>query len=184
MRWGDSLDEDLGDDLPADSIVGPDAKGVKIVTQYRKNDKGDTVKTVIKTKFTKVERKVYKVLLVVLAAVISCAFVLLSFQHSYLRAEAVVLVQSALERREWKRFGDAVAQQPEHSVTVQSREDVPFERTKAQKSTRDEKQQLSLQSAMQSNDKNAVTAKYALFALQSTLADQKMLSTHMCNCHL
>ena len=54
-----------------------------------------------------------------------------------------------------------MAQQPEHSVTVQSREDVPFERTKAQKSTRDEKQQLSLQSAMQSNDKNAVTAKYA-----------------------
>ena len=45
-------------------------------------------------------------------------------------------------------------------MTVQSREDVPFERTKAQKSTRDEKQQLSLQSAMQSNDKNAVTAKY------------------------
>ena len=61
MRWGDSLDEDLADDLPADSVVGPDAKGVKIVTQYRKNDKGDTVKTVIKTKFTKVERKVYKV---------------------------------------------------------------------------------------------------------------------------
>lgn len=69
------------------------------------------------------------------------------------------LSQSALERREWKRFGDAVAQQADHSVTVQSREDVPFERTKAQKSTRDEKQQLSLQSAMQSNDKNAVTAK-------------------------
>ena len=72
-----------------------------------------------------------------------------------------VLSQSAQERREWKRFGDAVAQQPEHSVTVQSREDVPFERTKAQKSTRDEKQQLTLQNAMQSNDKNAVTAKYA-----------------------
>lgn len=68
-----------------------------------------------------------------------------------------------------------MAQQPEHSVTVQSREDVPFERTKAQKSTRDEKQQLSLQSAMQSNDKNAVTAKYAFplhaskFQLQSRL---------------
>ena len=61
MRWGDSLDEDVGDDLPADSVVGPDAKGVKTVTQYRKNDKGETVKTVIRTKFTKVERKVYKV---------------------------------------------------------------------------------------------------------------------------
>ncbi|DBA83794.1 hypothetical protein WJX77_005203 [Trebouxia sp. C0004] len=125
MRWGDTLDEDMGDELPPPSVVGPDAKGVKITTTYRKNDKGETVKTVIKTKFTKVERKVY---------------------------------QSAQERREWKRFGDATSQQPEHSVTVQSREDVPFERTKAQKSTRDEKQQLTLASALQSNDKNAVTA--------------------------
>lgn len=125
MRWGDTLDEDIGDVLPPTSVIGPDAKGVRTVTQYKKNDKGETVKTVIKTKFSKVERKVYK---------------------------------SAQERREWKRFGDAVAQQPEHSVTVQSREDVPFERTKAQKSTRDEKQQLTLQNAMQSNDKNAVTA--------------------------
>ena len=73
---------------------------------------------------------------------------------------SVCCLQSAQERREWKRFGDATSQQPEHSVTVQSREDVPFERTKAQKSTRDEKQQLTLASAMQSNDKNAVTAKY------------------------
>lgn len=81
-------------------------------------------------------------------------------------------MQSAQERREWRRFGDAVAQQPEHSVTVQSREDVPFERTRAQKSTRDEKQQLSLQSAMQSNDKNAVTAKYASHTSDPAVHDQ------------
>ena len=61
MRWGDTLDEDMGDELPPPSVVGPDAKGVKITTTYRKNDKGETVKTVIKTKFTKVERKVYQV---------------------------------------------------------------------------------------------------------------------------
>ena len=156
MRWGDSLDEDMGDDLPADSVVGPDAKGVKIVTQYRKNDKGDTVKTVIKTKFTKVERKVYQVCACSQRWRLTCA---LSQSHIF---QVVLLLQSAQERREWKRFGDAVSQQPEHSVTVQSREDVPFERTKAQKSTRDEKQQLSLQTALQSNDKNAVTAKYAI----------------------
>lgn len=60
MRWGDTLDEDMGDELPPSSVVGPDAKGVKIVTTYRKNEKGETVKTVIKTKFTKVERKVYQ----------------------------------------------------------------------------------------------------------------------------
>ena len=55
------MDEDMGDELPPTSVVGPDAKGVKTVTQYKKNDKGETVKVVTKTKFTKVERKVYKV---------------------------------------------------------------------------------------------------------------------------
>ena len=61
MRWGDTLDEDIGDVLPPTSVIGPDVKGVRTVTQYKKNDKGETVKTVIKTKFSKVERKVYKV---------------------------------------------------------------------------------------------------------------------------
>jgi len=66
MRWGDTLDEDMGDELPPPSVVGPDAKGVKITTTYRKNDKGETVKTVIKTKFTKVERKAYQVCMIAL----------------------------------------------------------------------------------------------------------------------
>ncbi len=64
-------------------------------------------------------------------------------------------------------------------MTVQSREDVPFERTKAQKSTRDEKQQLTLASAMQSNDKNAVTAKYVslLFKLVASHASRTLQLT-------
>ncbi len=162
MRWGDTLDEDMGDELPPPSVVGPDAKGVKITTTYRKNDKGETVKTVIKTKFTKVERKVYQVCMTALkmpneGKTQRKARYLCGASSTY---TGVCCLQSAQERREWKRFGDATSQQPEHSVTVQSREDVPFERTKAQKSTRDEKQQLTLASAMQSNDKNAVTAKY------------------------
>ena len=61
MRWGDTLDEDIGDELPPMSVVGPDAKGVKTITANRKNDKGETVKPVTRTKFTKVERKVYRV---------------------------------------------------------------------------------------------------------------------------
>lgn len=61
MRWGDTLDDDIGDELPPTSVVGPDAKGIKTVTSYRKNDKGETVKTVTRTKFAKVERKVYRV---------------------------------------------------------------------------------------------------------------------------
>lgn len=61
MRWGDTLDDDIGDELPPTSVVGPDAKGIKTVTSYRKNDKGETVKTFTRTKFAKVERKVYRV---------------------------------------------------------------------------------------------------------------------------
>eukprot|EP00891_Asterochloris_glomerata_P001492 jgi/Astpho2/1492/Aster-05376 len=125
MRWGDTLDEDTSDVLPERSVVGPDAKGYKTVTEYKKNDKGETVRMVTKTRLSKVEKKLYA---------------------------------SVQERREWKRFGDAVAQQPDHSVTVQSNDDIPFERTRQQKTTRDEKQQMTLQSALAQNDKNAVTA--------------------------
>ncbi len=60
-------------------------------------------------------------------------------------------------------------------MTVQSREDVPFERTKAQKSTRDEKQQLTLASAMQSNDKNAVTAKYVRVLSNALIPDAQQV---------
>jgi translation initiation factor 3 subunit G len=126
MRWGDSLDDDTvqEDILPPTTVVGPDAKGIKTVTEYRRNEKGETVKIVTKTRFTKVEKKLYK---------------------------------SVEERRKWTRFGDAVNEQGSDSVTVQSNDDIPFERARQQRSTRDEKQQLSLQAAMQQSDKNLVT---------------------------
>lgn len=59
IRWGDTLDDD--DALPLPSIKGPDDNGVKIVTEYYKNDKGDAFKRVQKLKITSVEKKVYKV---------------------------------------------------------------------------------------------------------------------------
>lgn len=59
LRWGDTLDDD--DALPLPSIKGPDENGVKIITEYYKNDKGDAFKRVQKVKITSVEKKVYKV---------------------------------------------------------------------------------------------------------------------------
>ena len=61
MRWGDTLDEDTSDVLPERSVVGPDAKGYKTVTEYKKNDKGETVRMVTKTRLSKVEKKLYAV---------------------------------------------------------------------------------------------------------------------------
>lgn len=55
------MDDDIGDELPPTSVVGPDAKGIKTVTSYRKNEKGELVKTITRSKFAKVERKVYRV---------------------------------------------------------------------------------------------------------------------------
>ena len=59
IRWGDTLDED--DSLPANSISGPDSRGVKTFVEYKRNDKGEAVKVTTKTRVSKVEKKVYKV---------------------------------------------------------------------------------------------------------------------------
>eukprot|EP00951_Prasinocladus_malaysianus_P014637 scaffold111532_cov37-Prasinocladus_malaysianus.AAC.1 len=60
MRWGDSLDDD-DDTLPPTSVSGPDKNGIKIITEYLKNEKGQTVKRTTKVKVIKVEKKIYKV---------------------------------------------------------------------------------------------------------------------------
>lgn len=59
IRWGDTLDED--DSLPPNTIIGPDKQGVKILTTYKKNDKGETVKVVTKTRVSRVQRKIFDV---------------------------------------------------------------------------------------------------------------------------
>ena len=60
MRWGDSLDDD-DETLPPPSVSGPDKNGIKHITEYKKNDKGETIKTVSKVKVVKVEKKIYQV---------------------------------------------------------------------------------------------------------------------------
>ena len=59
IRWGDTLDED--DSLPSNSIVGPDKSGVVTKTTYSRNDKGEILKTVVKTRVSRVEKKIYAV---------------------------------------------------------------------------------------------------------------------------
>lgn len=62
IRWADTLDEEeYGEVLPPTTVKGPDSHGVKIVTEYFRNDKGDAIKKVTKSKVVQVEKKVYKV---------------------------------------------------------------------------------------------------------------------------
>ncbi len=59
IRWGDTLDDE--DALPPTSIKGPDSNGVKTITEYYRNDKGETFRKVTKVKVVSVEKKTYKV---------------------------------------------------------------------------------------------------------------------------
>lgn len=59
IRWGDTLDDE--DALPPSTVKGPDSHGIKITTEYYKNDKGEAIKKVTKVKVVNVEQKVYKV---------------------------------------------------------------------------------------------------------------------------
>ncbi len=59
LRWGDTLDED--DVLPPSTLRGPDEHGHKWITEYYRNDKGDSFKRTQKIKVLTVDKKVYKV---------------------------------------------------------------------------------------------------------------------------
>ena len=62
IRWADTLDEEeFGEVLPPTTVKGPDSHGVKIVTEYFRNDKNEAIKKVTKSKVVQVEKKVYKV---------------------------------------------------------------------------------------------------------------------------
>lgn len=59
IRWGDTLDEE--DALPSTQVKGPDSHGVKTITEYYRNDKGETFRKITKVKVVSVEKKTYKV---------------------------------------------------------------------------------------------------------------------------
>lgn len=62
--------------------------------------------------------------------------------------------QSALERKNWKRFGNAADQ--EFGITMQSKEDIPFEKTRVKQKTDQEKKTADLQSALATSDKSLI----------------------------
>lgn len=66
--------------------------------------------------------------------------------------------QAVEERKQWARFGDAVKESKGDSVTVQSTEDIPFERVRQQKQTQEERKQ-DLKSVLQGSDKGAIVSK-------------------------
>ena len=65
--------------------------------------------------------------------------------------------QSALERKKWKKFGNAVTQEP--GITMQSKEEIPFEKTRVKQKTDQEKKTADLQSALATSDKSAIVGR-------------------------
>ena len=63
------------------------------------------------------------------------------------------------ERKQWKRFGNALQEQEGESVTARALEDIPFERVRQQKQTQQEKKEANLQQALQGTDKQAIVGK-------------------------
>ena len=47
--------------MPSGSETGPDARGVKTIIEYKRNEKGDIVKVTTRIKTSRIEKKVYKV---------------------------------------------------------------------------------------------------------------------------
>lgn len=161
MRWGDTLDDD--DFLPPTTVTGPDAKGIKTMVEYKKNDKGDLVKTTTKMRVSRVERKQYNVRLPGQS--------LWSFgrELGILTATAIQVVK---ERRQWKRFGEAVKESADDNYTVQAVEEIPFERIQQQKQTQAEKKVAAdLKQALAGTDKQAIVGRYVQAAkLQHAVA--------------
>jgi hypothetical protein len=72
------------------------------------------------------------------------------------------LQQSQLERRKWERFGNALKEADNDSVTVRAVEDIPFERVRLQKSTQEEKKTaVDVATALAMGDKSAVGTRRA-----------------------
>lgn len=56
-RWGDLLEEE--EELPPSTTSGPDAKGMMTKVEYFRNDKGEVMKRIIKSRVVKIEKRVY-----------------------------------------------------------------------------------------------------------------------------
>jgi Eukaryotic translation initiation factor 3 subunit G len=202
IRWADTLDDDEEREIPVGSVTGPDAKGVKTVVEYKKNEKGEIVKVTTRIKTSNIEKRVYKVgalrmlhdaaapgaaclpCIVAVPAHAACictcqrvmcslhtidvlhrrplhighTSVLTPCRHTAASHRLLMsMQQSQLERRKWERFGNALKESDNDSVTVRAVEDIPFERVRLQKSTQEEKKTaVDVATALAMGDKSAV----------------------------
>ncbi len=171
MRWGDQIDED-DVYVPPTQVVGPDANGITITIEYKKNDKGDVIKYTTKSETTTVVRKVYKVLW-------CCGVTAIDKASSSL---PLTTIQAALERRQWQRFGKAAREQKTDSVTVQAVEDIPFERVWVRQ-TQDEKKAQDLKEALAQSDKAVASQKYDWVGCKSFCVKYAPESSHHPSTH-
>ena len=137
-RWGDADDDE--DVLPEPTTVGPNDKGIITKTEYYKNAKGVAMKKITKVQLVKVQTKVYDVstpfsrCTASYASIVGsigvkslCVLVTLRTVAEYPSLTSCT-VQITSERKEWPKFGLA-ATQGNKGVTVQSVDQVSFERT-------------------------------------------------------
>jgi hypothetical protein len=78
---------------------------------------------------------------------------------------ACMLEQDAAARKQrLKRFGHAVSERADDSVTVRGTEDIPFDRVQKARQTTEEKraEKEDLRSALQGSDKSAVVGRWVL----------------------
>ena len=132
MRWGDSLDDDddelgpeVGVVLPPPSVSGPDEKGIKTITEYKRTtggageSAGQVIRVTRRVRVSTVQKKTYKV---------------------------------SKERRNWPKFGDAFGQDSAANITMQSREETMLERVNMPDKSAADKKIASLENKLQSGD--------------------------------
>lgn len=83
--------------------------------------------------------------------------------------------QAAQERRQWQRFGAAVNEQKGDSVTMQTPEDIPFERVR-QRQTQEEKKAQDLKDALAQPDKAAASQSIKDLLYKRRMERQLMLA--------
>lgn len=72
-------------------------------------------------------------------------------------------MQISEQRKAWTRFGAAAKETPQDSVTVQTTEQIPFERVRQVKATSAEKKTTDLGTMLaQSNDKQMISGRWVL----------------------
>jgi hypothetical protein len=128
MRWGDAVDDEDSGVVALPMPQVSQSGNVKTVIEYLRNEKGDAVKRTTRYKVVTVEKKVYEVLGGLSFAGLRLPDLGSSSQangsgHCAMPTASLlfcwVVLQVALERRNWRRYGGAKGETAGDSITVQ-----------------------------------------------------------------